>query len=104
MSFDTDLTDSLLDLFTIAGQEATLIRCGVETPCHADVIKGVDLQPSGFFMQVSGNSTVIEFLLSEIVTEPDRNDTVIVGTTVYTVESIAENDGYTVKVVVKQEE
>ncbi len=101
MSFESDITESLTDLFEFAGTGAVLARGGVDTACHADVLRGVDLQPGGFSAQVSGDSVVIEFLLSEIITEPARGDTATVGTTVYTVESIVENDGFTVKAIVK---
>ncbi len=101
MSFGDDLASSLADLFEFAGQGATLTRDMIDTPCHVDIVRGVDLQPGGFIAQVSGDSTVIELLLSEILTEPERGDTITVGSVVYTVESIAENDGYCVRVVVR---
>ncbi len=102
MGFNDDLAESLADLFEAAGQDAILTRGGVdEVPCHVDIMRGVDLQPGDFNAQVSGNSIVIEFILSEIITEPDRGDTVSVGEAIYTVESIAENDEYVVRAVVK---
>jgi len=102
MSFDSDITESLTDLFESAGTEAVLTRGAVDTDCHVDIIRGVALQPDGFAAQVSGDSIIIEFLLSEITTEPERGNIVTVGSTVYTVDSIAENDGYTVKVIVRK--
>jgi hypothetical protein len=102
MSFDADITNGLDDLFTFFGKDAILNVGGLDVSCHVDVIYGVDLQPGGFTAQVSGDSTVIEFTLSEIITEPERGDTVTVGSSFYTIESIAENDGYTVKAIVRE--
>ncbi len=101
MGFNDDLASSLGDIFLTAGIPAVLTRGVVDTTCHIDLIRGIDLQPDEFATQVSGDSIVIELLLSEIGAEPARGDTITVVSTVYTVESIAENDGYTVKAIVK---
>jgi len=102
MSFESEITDSLTDLFEFAGIEAVLTRGAVDTDCHVDIIRGVALQPDGFAAQVSGDSIIIEFLLSEITTEPERGSTVTVESAVYTVDSTLENDGFTVKTIVKE--
>jgi len=102
MSFDSDITESLADLFESAGTEAVLTSGAIDTDCHVDIIRGVALQPDGFAAQVSGDSIIVEFLLSEIVTEPERGNTITVGSTVYTVDSAVENDGYMVKAIVRE--
>ena len=72
----------------------------------ADVLihveKGVDLQPAGFDSRVVAQSTTIEAALSDLGKEPERGETFTTAAgTVYTVISVLENDGHSVKAHVK---
>jgi len=53
--------------------------------------------------QVTGQSITVEAALSDLGKEPDRGETftLTTGGTVYTVLSVVENDGHTIKVLVR---
>ena len=50
--------------------------------------------------QVFEHGTTIEVILADIGREPNRGDIFVVGTETFTVQSIEQNDGHTVKAVV----
>lgn len=67
---------------------------------HID--KSIDLQPAGFDSRVVGQTITIEAVLADLGKEPDRGETFTTEAgVVYTVLSIVENDGHTVKAAVK---
>jgi len=58
-------------------------------------------QPGGLEAQAWGSETTIEYLLSDIGREANRDETFTVNGVTYTVKDVAENDGVFVKVNVK---
>jgi hypothetical protein len=93
--------EALPGIFTAAGEAAVFTpSTGAPIPCFVFIDFDVELQPSGMEAQVWERGTTIEALLSVILKEPDRAETFTVDGVVYTVKSIAENDGLTVKCVV----
>jgi hypothetical protein len=61
----------------------------------------VEPQPDGFAGGAWTQVTTIEGLLADFGGEPDTGDTVVIGTTTYTIKRVLENDGRWVKVAVK---
>lgn len=74
---------------------------GDAVSCKAWVIKGVQPQPGAFDAQVWKQGITIFALLSELGQEPNENDTFLVDGTTYTVLSVEENNGTTVRVNVR---
>ena len=94
--------EALPDIFDDTGEEAIFTpAAGDPVPCRVFIEFGVLLQPGGTGGQVTARSTTIKALLSEIGREPNRNETFTLDGTVYKVESPLENNGLTVKMVVK---
>ena len=88
-------------IFTAAGEAAVFTpSVGAPVPCFVFIDFDVELQPSGMEAQVWERGTTIEALLSVILKEPDRGETFTVDSVIYTVKSIAANDGLTVKAIV----
>jgi len=99
----TVLNNALTDIFgSVLGEDATYTPAvGAAVACRVVVNRNVLLQPDGMTVQVYDKGTTIEAMLSVIGSEPNRGDTFTVGTETYTVQSIEQNDGYTVTAVVK---
>ena len=57
-----------------------------------------ELQPGGLEAQAWGSETTIEYLLSDIGREADRDETFVVAGTTYTVQDVDKNDGIFVTV------
>jgi hypothetical protein len=106
-----DLADAItvgtLDFFTKGGKSAVFTPAGGDpVNCKVFINFNVLLQPAGMESQTWQRVTMIEALLSDDAgigigtVAPNRLDTFVVGGVTYTVDSIDENDGYTVKVVV----
>jgi hypothetical protein len=74
---------------------------GDPVPCKINLEFDVDLEPHGFDSQVWSRGTTIEAILNVLGKEPDKGETFTVGETDYTVQTVQENDGRFVKVVVK---
>jgi hypothetical protein len=72
-------------------------KTGVRIMLDKDLL----LQPGGFVSAVSAQGITIEAALDDLGKEPDRDETFTVGSIVYTVLSVQENDGHTVKVQVR---
>lgn len=75
--------------------------------CQVDVERDVDLEPAGFESQIWGRGVTIEAILSVLGKEPNTGETFKITegnyiNTVYTVQTVLENDGRFVKVVVKE--
>lgn len=96
------LNNALTDIFgSVLGEAATFTPSGgVAVSCRVLVNRNVLLQPDGMTVQVYEKGTTIEAMLSEILEEPNRGDVFTVGTETFTVQSIEQNDGYTVTAVV----
>jgi hypothetical protein len=75
-------------------------------PCRVILERDVEMQPSSSITApVTERGTTIEAQLVEILTEPAQGSTFIVNPNTakaetFTVQSIAENDGLTVKMIV----
>ena len=100
--------EALPDVFTEAGEAAIFTPSGgAPVPCFVIPAFNVMLQPAGMEAQAWQRGTTIEALLSDVsdigigTTEPNRGDTFLVDGATYTVQSVLENDGLIVKVVVK---
>ena len=105
--------EALPDIFEAAAEAAVFTPAvGDAIPCMVFIEFNVMLQPSGAEAQIWQRGTTIEALLSEIGREPDRGETFTVfpdeisrsagiNGTAYAVQAILENDGLTVKMVVK---
>jgi len=74
---------------------------GDPVPCKINLERDVDLEPHGFDSQVWSRGTTIEAILNVLGKEPEKGETFTVGETVYTVQTVQENNGRFVKVVVK---
>jgi hypothetical protein len=105
MTFKTQIADDLKNVFFNADEFADLATftptTGAAKVVSVIIDKSVDLQPAGFSSAVVAQSITIEAILAELGKEPDRDETFTVSGTVYTVLSVVENDGYTVKVQVR---
>jgi len=65
-----------------------------------DLSTGVDYQPGSIEAQVWGSEKTLEYLLSDIGREVNRDEFFTIDETAYTVQGIQENDGRFVKAVV----
>jgi hypothetical protein len=85
----------------LIGEDAVFTpAAGAAIPCKIFIDFSVLLQPAGVEAHIWERGTTIEALLSEIGREPKRGETFEYDSVVYTVKSILENDGLTVKAVV----
>lgn len=93
---------AVADIFNSAvGADATFtLAGGTAVSCRVILERNVLMQPSSMDVQVWERGTTIEAQLAEIINEPDRGDTFAVGSETFTVQSIEENDGITVKAIV----
>jgi hypothetical protein len=98
----TVLNNALIDIFGSAlGEDGTYNPAGgTPVSCRLIVNRNVLMQPDGMTAMIYEKGTTIEAMLSVIGQEPNRGDTFTVGATTYTVQSIEQNDGYTVTAVV----
>lgn len=96
------LNNALTDIFGSAlGEDATYTPLvGTAKACRVIVNRNVLMQPDGMTAMVYEKGTTVEAMLSVIGGEPNRGDTFTVGTDTWTVQSIEQNDGYTVTAVV----
>jgi hypothetical protein len=102
MTADEIFNEAAEDLFDQLGQDAIFTpTMGDPVNCKVNLEHDVDLQPGGFDSQVWGEGITIEAILSVLGKEPDQGETFTVGETDYTVQTVQENDGRFVKVVVK---
>ncbi len=95
------LAQAAEDVFSALGEDATF------TPAVGDAVSlkvnlgvGVEYQPGSIESQVWGSEKTIEYVLVDIGREVNRDETFTLGSTVYTVQGIEQNDGRFVKVVV----
>ena len=101
-------TKAMADIFNTPyiGDDALYIPAsGAAIPCRVLVERNVLLQPNSMNAQVTERGITIEAQLSEILTEPKSGDMFIINpdddrAESFTVESIDENDGITVKAIV----
>ena len=101
MAYDDVIDGSLADIFSVMGRSATYNPSGMD-PVSLKVIleKDVELQPGGYSSQVWEKGSTIEALLDDLGKEPDRDETIVIGSDTWTIQSIERNDGRCVKMVV----
>lgn len=74
---------------------------GAAVSCRIIINKNTLLQPTSMEAQVWDQGTTIEVILADIGNvEPNRGSTFVADGTTYTVQSVKENDGEVVEVVV----
>lgn len=105
MSLRTDLAAALPDLFDAADDALFTPASGPAVACKVFVEFDVLLQPGGMDAQIVGTGTTIEALPTDdagigIGRAPVRGETFTLDGVVYTVQTILEDDGLTVKAVV----
>jgi len=104
MGFEDILDDMNADIFSALGRSATYTPAvGDPVSCQVDLVIQSDQQPVGFESTVLEPETVIEYILDEVGREADPGDVFTVSGVDYTVKELRENDGWTVKIVVKNE-
>lgn len=93
---------AVADMFnSVIGENATFTPSGgAAISCRVILERSVLMQPSSMEAQVWERGTTIEAQLAEIIDEPNRGDTFAIGSETFTVQSIEENDGITIKVIV----
>jgi hypothetical protein len=102
MTISAILDEAMTDLFDDAGEDATYTPLtGDPLPVKVWIQKDVELQPPDFNGQAVELKTVLECLLSQVLTVPQRGSTFLAGSTTYTVQSVLANDGRILKLVVK---
>lgn len=95
------IAQALTDVFDIVGVDATYNPAGgAPIACKVLLERDILLQPASMTAQVYERGTILEAILADIVTEPNRNDTFTVGLETFTVQAIDKNDGYTVRMIV----
>jgi len=101
----TDVFDEICEDLTNdsdMSQDATFTPAvGDAISLRVDVAIETDFQPGGLEAQAWGSETTIEYLLSDIGREANRDETFTVNGVTYTVKDVAENDRVFVKVNVK---
>jgi len=102
MTIQAILDSAMTDLFNTVGEDATYTPVtGDACACKVWVMKDVEMQPFDFNAQAVERQTILECLVSEVSETPQRGATFLAGTTTYTVQSVKENDGRILKLVVK---
>ena len=100
MTFESSIDGMLATAFATIGQSA------IFTPAAGDAVtinvnKSREVVQQGFEATAWTTETTIEASLSDLPHEPNRGETFTIDSTVYTVREVMENDGYTVKLVVR---
>jgi hypothetical protein len=73
---------------------------GAGIQCRVILERDILLQPNSMTAQVYERGNTIEAMLSDLGAVPNRGDTFMIGTEIFTVQAIDRNEGYTVKVIV----
>jgi len=108
MTGDSIIANAMTDIFASAvGVDALYTpAAGAVIPSLRVIMnKNVLLQPDSMTAQVFERGTTIEAMLADFMAEPNRGDTFVVDpdtddAETFTVQSIAENDGIIVKMLV----
>jgi len=102
MSIEDIFDTAAEDIFDTLGVDATF------TPSIGDPVEDIkvnlmrdtDFEPSSS-LQTWGSNIIIEAILDDLGKEPDKDETFTINLIVYTVQSVLENDGRFVRVMVK---
>ena len=101
MGLRTQLKTDLVDVSATMGEAATFTPAtGAAVTCYVLLSIAVDMQPD-LDTQSWMTGKTIECLFADIGRTPERGETFVVDSVTYTVASIIENDGLTVKMAVK---
>lgn len=101
MGLRTQLKTDLVDMFATMGESATFMpTTGSAVTCYVLLSIAVDIQPD-LDTQSWMTGKTIECLFADIGRTPERGETFLVDSVTYTVASVIENDGLTVKMAVK---
>lgn len=101
MGLRTQLKTDLVDMFATMGESATFTpTTGAAVTCYVLLMIAVDIQPD-LDTQSWMTGKTIECLFADIGRTPERGETFLVDSVTYTVASVIENDGLTVKMAVK---
>lgn len=99
----TAFDNAFTDLVTTMGSAATYTPSGGDAvSLYALVEKGVQPQPGAYDAQAWQQGITISARLDDLGQEPNRDDTIKVGATTYTVLAVLENDGQFVRVSVRE--
>ena len=101
MSFEDVQDQAGADILDVMGVDA-VYQPSVVDPVSVKLFKvsGVDLQPADFDVQVWEKGITLEGLVSVFGKEPDKGETITIGSDVFTVKAVSETDGRFVKVIV----
>ncbi|HHT9136471.1 MAG TPA: head-tail joining protein [Candidatus Wunengus sp. YC60] len=101
MGLRTQLKTDLVNMFATMGETATFTpTTGAGVTCYVLLSIAVDMQPD-LDTQSWMTGKTIECLFADIGRTPERGETFVVDSVTYTVASVIENDGMTVKMAVK---
>jgi len=101
MGLRTQLKADLINMFATMGESATFTpTTGSAVSCYVLLSIAVDMQPD-LDTQSWMTGKTIECLFADIGRAPERGETFLVDSVTYTVASVIENDGLTVKMAVK---
>ena len=96
-----DFSAFAADIIGIIGVDGTYTTStGTEITCTVDVNAEVRQQPDGFESRAWASRKTVDVLVADIGREPNEGETIAVGTSLYTVESVIDNDGFIAKAVV----
>lgn len=100
---ETAFDNAAYNLFSRIGRDAVYQPVtGSPVDCKIVIGRDVGLEPLGLSAQVWGRDITIEAILSVLGKEPDTQETFTVDAIVYEVQTVQENDGRFVTVVVKK--
>ena len=101
MGLRTQLKTDLVNMFATMGELAMFTPAtGSAVSCYVLLSVAVDMQPD-IDTQSWMTGKTIECLFADIGRAPERGETFLVDSVTYTVASVIENDGMTVKMAVK---
>ncbi len=100
---ETIFDDAAEKLFNRIGRDAIYTPVvGSPVNCKIVIERDVDLEPLGFNAQIWGRGITIEAVLSELGKEPDAEETFTVDGIIYEAQTVKENDGRFVLIIVKK--
>lgn len=101
MTFESFWDNADTDLMSVIGTAATYTPYGGSPVLlNVNLVVSIVMQPD-LTTQAWAQIKSIDVLLSDVTTEPNRNDTFLIGSTTYTVTEVIANDGRFVKLGVK---
>lgn len=101
-SADVIILQAAVENLALFGETATYTKAGTEGTVSVKVWleSALKLQVDGYEAEVYANEKTIEGVISHLGKIPVRGETFTIGSTIYTVRSVLENDSIFVKVIV----